>query len=464
MPVILEENTNFTNVYVTDQSSAGIHKLLENILTVRTEEGEQAFYQPGYPFFLRGLTSFVAEQLHKHGVQVEWRALPRVLRSYEPAPADFGRHLQPWVVEQMLQHRYGILALATRFGKSYIYAQWWLRAGRPMTVIFVPTEAIARQMRDELASVLNEPVGIIGASVQKIPDWQRLTVCIENSLFDAAGALRPEHLPYLLACEARIRDECHKIGNRMIAVYMAMENCIFSWGGSATPLTDNALHNWMMIGWHGPLRVQIPANLAAQYGIVAPAQIAWVRYNHPKVIEDRSFDKVYHAQIVANNQRNELIAAIARELTSKGKQGLIFVNHAEHTQRLAFSIPNSMVVASSLVTPREAEIIKQQFNAGEVSCVVTTKKWREGVTFKCDFAINAEAMKADHVTVQKLGRGLIPKDSGKPLLWIDISDFGYHTFVKQAQARSECYDNEGWPQSYYANFAGFQQALWSGQV
>ena len=277
MTVVLEENTIFTNVYLTDNSGAGVHRLLADILLLRTPEGDHAFYEPGHPFFLRGFTQFVAEKLHRHGVAIQWRAHPRMLRAYDPRPAEFGRHLQPWVVEQMLPHRYGILALATRFGKSYIYAQWYLRAGRPMTVIFVPTEAIAKQMRDELAATLSEPVGIIGASVQKIPDWQNLTVCIENSLFDKQGVLRPEHMPYLVAVEARIRDECHKIGNRMIAAYMAMENCIYSWGGSATPLTDDALHNWLMIGWHGPLRVQIPAHLASQYGIVAPAQIAWVR-------------------------------------------------------------------------------------------------------------------------------------------------------------------------------------------
>lgn len=465
MPVILEEDTNFTNVYVTGDTGTGVHKLLEHLLTVRDEEGnDHKFYEPGYPYFLRGLTPYVSEQLHQRGVPVQWQAKPRALREPMPSEATFGRHLQPWVVDQMLPHKYGTLSLATRFGKSYIYAAWWLRAGRPMTVIFVPTEAIARQMREELAAVLKEPVGIIGASVQKIPDWQRLTVCIENSLFDQGGILRPEHLPYLAACEARIRDECHKIGNRMIAVYMAMPNCIYSWGGSATPLTDNPLHNWMMIGWHGPLRVQIPALLASQYGIIAPAQIAWIRYTHPKVLEQRSFDKMYVELIVSNHERNLLIGSIARELIERGKTGIIFVNHAAHTQFIASQIPKAMSVASSLVTPTEAEDIKRWFNAGEISCVVTTKKWREGVTFKCDFAINAEAMKADHVSIQKLGRGLIPKENGKPLLWIDIDDYGYHTFRNQARERAECYDSEGWPQQFFANINGFKQALWGGQL
>lgn len=468
MPVVLVEDTNWTEVHVTDYPVSQIHSILESILTVPTENGEEhaPFFQPGYPYFMRGLTPFVVQELFRFGIHTEWHVRPRQVNNYSPLPVEFGRPLQNWVVDEMLKHRYGVIDIATRFGKSFVYLQWYFRAGRPRTIIFVPTADIAGQMRDDFKSVTDEPIGMVASTVQKEPDWQNLTICIENSLFDGktGGYLKPEFLPYLAACEARIRDECHKAATMQANAYMAMPNCIYSWGSSATPLVGNSYKDMGLIGWHGPKRVEITAACAASYGIIAPVNAVWLPFYHEGEIVSEDYSEKYKASVVANFPRNQMIAWIARELTEKGKQGLIFVNYSEQGQRIANDIPGSMVVASTLITQKEADDIKRWFNAGDIKVVCCTKKWREGVTFKCDFAINAEAMQADHVTVQKLGRGLIPKADGRPFLWVDIDDFGVKMLRRWADKRRDCLSDEGWAQTTFMDPRAFQQALRNGEL
>lgn len=467
MPVMLVEDTNWTEVHVTGYDVSLIHDIIQQVLTIpgAEEEGIPPFFQSGYPFFMRGLTPYVVQELFRYGVHTEWHQRPRNQNNYSPREVTFGRPLQNWVVDEMLKHRYGVIDIATRFGKSFVYLQWYFRAGRPRTLVFAPTADIAKQMREDWRSVTDEPIGMVAATVQKEHDWQNITICIENSLFDgrSGGNLKPEVIPYLEACEARIRDECHNAGTRQAIIYQHMNNCIWSWGSSATPLVGHDYKDWGLIGWHGPKRVEVTAAAAAAHGIIAPVNAVWLPFFHEGEIVGEFSDK-YEASVVTNRNRNLMIAWIARQLTEQGLQGLIFVNYAEHAQRIANDIPGSMVVASKLITQKQANDIKRWFNAGEVQSVCCTKKWREGVTFQCDFAINAEAMQADHVTVQKLGRGLIPKEDGRPFLWIDIDDYGVKMLRRWADKRRDCLESEGWAQTTFMDDRAFSAALQSGQL
>ncbi len=468
MPVTLVEDTNWTEVHVSSYDVGMIHAILTQILSVPPVNGEEfpAFFESGHPYFLRGLTPFVVQELFRYGVHTEWVQRERQLNDYSPCTIEFGRPMQDWVVDEMLKHRYGVIDIATRFGKSFVYLQWYFRAGRPRTLIFAPTADIAKQMRDDFRTVTSEPIGMVAATVQKEHEWRNLTICIENSLFTgkAGGELKPEVIPYLAACEARIRDECHKAGTRQSVIYQYMTNCIYSWGSSATPLVGHNYKDWGLIGWHGPKRVEITAACAAAYGIIAKVNAIWLPFHHYGEIISDDFDEKYKAAVVQNHERNLMIAWLARELSATGKTGLIFVNYAEQGQRIAADIPGAYVVASKLISQKEADLIKKLFNSGDIKVVCCTKKWREGVTFKCDFAINAEAMKADHVTVQKLGRGLIPKEDGRPFLWVDIDDYGVKMLRRWADKRRDCLESEGWAQTTFMDDRGFSAALRSGQL
>ena len=122
----------------------------------------------------------------------------------------------------------------------------------------------------------------------------------------------------------------------------------------------------------------------------------------------------------------------------------MFVDRVEHGKILNSMIPGSVFVSSQTMTPTAANRVKDQFNAKQIPTVITTKKWREGITFYADYAFNAEGMSADHVTIQKAGRPLMPRTDGKAVLWYDFIDFGEPRLHNQSLNRWECMEDEGW--------------------
>ncbi len=166
-------------------------------------------------------------------------------------------------------------------------------------------------------------------------------------------------------------------------------------------------------------------------------------------MEKVSWEIKYHNCIVVNERRNALVSDIARLEMQKGNTGIIFIEHVAQAERIQANIPGALIVASKLVSHKQAEEIKAAFNSGQVRCVICTKKWREGVTVNCDFGINAGGLRAEHIVVQKLGRGLLPKQDGAHFRWYDFYDQGEPTIFNQAQERMRAIDNQEWERSFY---------------
>jgi superfamily II DNA or RNA helicase len=459
MNVWLTERSNWT--YVQSDNANWAWRWLNEALTVPTEADDPAMtcfdWEAGR--FPRGFTPRIVHQLYQQGVQVHWGRDEMQLRNpdFRP-PAGELRHFQSWAVEEMAKHEYGILDIATRFGKSYVYAGWYARMGRPMTLIIVPRAAIAQQMQEELSEWLGEPVGLVAGSVNPTPEWQNITVAIEQSLCDPGGFVRREHIPYLQAVEARIRDECHILGELMVPLIQAMPWCKYAWAASATPFTEKPKQNYLMIGWHGDTRVRISSRFLADHGILAQVEAFFHRLHHPADLRTTDWDEIYKSQVVNNTDRNDLIAKIARYEMERGRNGLIFINHVKHGKNILEHVPGAVLVSSKELTQKQCNQIKADFNAGLAQCVIVTKKWREGVTLHADFAINAEGSKADHVTVQKLGRGLLPKESGAPLRWHDIDDSGIGSLNRHSRMRRDSLLREEWPVVRFPDFEAFVRA------
>ena len=306
-------------------------------------------------------------------------------------------------------------------------------------------------MQTELQAWLGEPVGIVAGTVSSERTWQNITVAIDKSLCEENGLMRAEHIPYLLAVEARILDECHIGGKFGLAVNYATPNVIYSWGGSATPQTEDELKNWYLQGWFGPTRVRVSSKALADRGILSQVECAFHFLAHDDYGGTLDWTDLYKSAIVNNPKRNKLIADLANIELAAGQQGLIFVNHVAQAENIKANIPGSVIVASKLISQKQAEKIRKLFNSGEVRCVIVTKKWREGVTVGADFGINAEGGRADHVVVQKLGRGLLPKISGAAFRWHDIWDSGNGLMFRHATARRNTITREEWPVTRYMN-------------
>lgn len=423
---------------------------IQTALMVYEKDGEQySMYNVENHSFLRGWTPRVAANLHALGYEVQWEAVDLRESPVDVSPAVGQlRNLQPWAVDVMSQHRYGILELATRFGKSYTYAGWYQKMGRPVTIIFVPLEKIARQMQEELSEFLGEKVGIVARSAKGEISFERLTIASDKSFFQKTEAhkLRDDVTDYMRTVECVIRDECHKFGLVGYSLYNHMPRLTWMFGGSATPTTGDQKRDLLCEGFCGPSIAQAKASLLAKYGYVAALECHWHTCAH--TMSRGKFHDLYKEKIVNCDRRNAIIADICSKHRQQGQQGIVFVDRVAHGEELIEKwLPDARFVSSSTLNMTQKDEVLRAFNNKEIPVVVCTKLWREGVTFSADYAVNGEGMKASHVTVQKAGRALMPRADGSSVLWHDIFDRDGGTLEKHSQARLVCMrDEEGWPQ------------------
>jgi len=395
---------------------------------------------------LRGHTPRVVRALEAHGYSVSWEmTTPAQEKFIFGDPVGELRNLQEWGVGEMLKHYYGIISFGCRFGKSYTYAGWWCARGRPRTIIFAHTEKICSQMHEELSEWLGEPVGVVARTTGIKDNWQRLTIACDKSFFDKERQLLPDHKPYLLNTEAIIRDECHQFGELGGLIYDHCPNLIYSWGGSATPFKKQPEKDLLIEGYCGPLRAEAPAKILADHGIVAMLVCRWKRIYHRPIIWD-TWNVLRDNAIVHNFERNNEIAKICHHHRDQGLRGIVFVDRVPHGQNLEALLPGSVFVSSTTMSKAQRDDSLKKFNRGELHTVVTTKVWREGVTFYADYAINAEGGRADHVNIQKAGRPLMPRTDGTAVAWYDFIDHGIDKLYDHSVDRYDCMTNEGWEQ------------------
>lgn len=412
-------------------------------------------YDESWWMLPRGLKDSLLDRLRQRGLGVRWHPDSRWPEHYDPTgwseiEAKLLNDSQRWAAQGMWQARDGIAHLPTRFGKSYCTAASWVGAGRPRAIIVVPRSAIARQLRDELTEFLGEQVGIVCNTIAE-PDIQRLTVVSLKSVMTSDPwtgfpVAKPEFVHWLWGIEAVYVDEAHIAGDQMFGLHLATQNRIYQWAVTATPFVNDDLKDSSLVAFTGPIRLQMKARQAADLGLIAQLQVRWYDIYYPPTLNKASHAAEYYSEaVVENDFRNGMIAWIADHHLKHGDRVIIFVDRIAHGKKLAEMIPGA-VANVGRVSEKQKQKFQDDFNSGELTCVVVTKRWREGVTVAADVAINAEGLKSDHVQVQKMGRGLLPKDDGRPLLFYDFNDHDDATLERWASYRAKAFASEHWPQ------------------
>jgi len=413
--------------------------------------------------FPRGLAPELIGRLESRGYTVEWDRDSRQIREFDDRGWDrFDALLhgdeQRWAAKAMSEHREGICSLFTRFGKTYALAASWVRSGRPQAIIVVPRTAIASQTAQELTEWLGEEVGVVCSSVAVRAKLRRLTVVSVKSLVrkdptDPFGySIRPEFSEWLWWIEACYIDEGHIAGAQLWALHLATPNRLIQWAASATPFVRDAIKDTMLVGFTGPIRLEMKAKEGAKRGLIAWMQVRWYTMIYPlpngsSIAKKTPWQEYYTEMVVNNGWRNTVISHLANHHLEQGESVVIFVERVEHGKILAAMIPGAEANVGN-VKQAEKERMKAEINSGKLRCCVVTKRWREGITLAVDVVINAEGMQADHVQIQKSGRGLMPKASGCSLSYYDfVDDDQPRGLLKRwSDARSRTYTSEGWPQ------------------
>lgn len=375
------------------------------------------------------------------------------------------RYRQAEVLQRFSKMRRARIGCPTGYGKSYLFrhaVNYWPKA---KIDIIVPGADTARDVYEGLAA-LRGGVGLYGAGVHK--RGKRIQVYCVSSLhhcnFDA---------------DIVLGDEIHEYAtDKRLEVLAQYEKArMYGLSASHEERGDNAHHELEAL--FGPIIMDIPYQEGVAAGIITPIQVRWV----PVVMDEDPCDEMSDTKkerwgLWRNHYRNKLIRDVVREFPEE--QVLIVVKTIEHMVFLKKLLPEyTMVYAENslkgddrykyekwgligpdepIMTPRRRELLKKQFESGELKKVIVNSVWNRGVNFhKLAVLARADGAGTAMLDTQIPGRLSRLHDGKEYGLLIDFMDQFNKGLRRKAKDREKNYHKKGWKQVYPESKSRFLQ-------
>jgi superfamily II DNA or RNA helicase len=335
----------------------------------------------GVRFRVRNLRS-PGRRLH------DWKFSGCVLRDY-----------QREVVEAAVRRGTGLVDIGTGGGKTALAAAIIARIGRP-TLYLVTTRTLLIQTRRELRRYLALEPGVIGDGERKPTE---LTVALPQVL------ARPEEDVGAWQDGVVVFDEGHHAAAFTWFQLLRRVRARFNFFLSAAPFRErgdqavlDALAGCSLTGG------AYSARYLVDRGYACPVEVRLERCSIRGEMTERHFWDLYEEFIVANDQRNERIVAVARGQLDRGRSVLVLVDRKEHGRRLLRALGDGAAFAHGDRSRRFLRDRVDRFAAGELGCLIATAGlFQEGVSIEgIQVLIQAGALKSRVKVLQSIGRGM----------------------------------------------------------
>jgi|688.fasta_scaffold00614_34 superfamily II DNA or RNA helicase len=417
-------------------------------------DGYVDFFQKENGKFLTGLLPEIKAVLKKKDINYEIEdKRTKINFLYDSVDNKFGSR---WVknkkidlydyqvdfINQVIKHNRGVIFAPTSSGKSATMVGI-LKTIIPGTKILVLQNrlSLAVQNYEEICnwgfenvgrlwSGKNEPNIITVANVQSI-------IKIEKQLSDV---------------EVLIVDEIHDMMSKLPkAVYRRLKNCSVRVAMSATPFkfgeTDK-VQKYYVKGFFGPvLKTTTTENgiLTTQElqnrNILSKSKCIFYEINDPKDIQYDIYIDAVTRGIAENHNFHKIVKNLVSSLSGRT---LVLVDRIAHGDMLKTLMPDSIWVQGkdNIKTRKEAiEILKK--SKTDVTILATQQIFNTGVSFFCHNLINAAGGQADHMIVQRMGRGLRTADDKEILNYFDFLFRTNKYLEKHSEKRIKILRKEG---------------------
>ena len=417
-------------------------------------DGFTPFFQKENGKFLTGLLPEIKAVLKKKEIQFETEdKRTKINFLVESVDKNFG---QTWLndkkidlydyqvdfINQVIKYNRGVIFAPTSSGKSATMVGI-LKTIPPNTKTLVLQNrlSLAVQNYEEITgwgienvgrlwSGKNEPNTITVANVQSI-------IKIEKQLSEV---------------EVLIVDEIHDMMSKLPkAVYRRLKNCSVRIAMSATPFkfgeTDK-VQKYYVKGFFGPvLKTTTTDNgiLTTQElqnrKILSKSKCIFYEIDSPK---DIKFDIYLDAVTRGIAENHEFHKIVKKLVGSLGGRTLILVDRIAHGDMLKSMMPDSIWVQGkdNIKTRKEAiEILKK--SKEDVVVLATQQIFNTGVSFFCHNLINAAGGQADHMIVQRMGRGLRTSSDKDILKYFDFLFKTNKYLEKHSEKRIKILKKEG---------------------
>lgn len=344
--------------------------------------------------------------------------LPKLNLNGDPMKPITLYDYQVELVNQVIKHRRGVIYAPTSAGKTNIMLGV-LKALPPNTPTLVLQNRIslAQQNYDEIKNWGFDNVGSLwGGSVNP----NVITVASVQSI-DKIEKLLPK-------IRVLIVDEIHDMmSNLPKAVYRRMKGADIRVAVSATPFkfggTDN-VQKFHVRGFFGPiLKVKSTASgilTTAELqgrGILSSSKCIFYPIREPQIPHDIYIDAVTRG-VAESYHFHKIVTRLAK--LQQGRT-LILVDRIAHGDALHSLLPGSLwVQGKDNITTRKSVIKQLQKTQGDIIAIATQQIFNTGVNVFVHNLINAAGGQADHLIIQRMGRGLRTAEDKEGLNYYDF--------------------------------------------
>ena len=335
--------------------------------------------------------------------------------------ADTETKLRPYqtqAVETFLDHKRGIIALATGLGKT-LTAINIIKAISVRTLIIVHTTELLKQWYNVIQKELSYDSGLLCGSKKEVKD---ITIASIQTLYNRKEIIKD--------FDFIIIDESHHISADMIYKTGLEFTQEYVLGLTATPYRSDG-NDMKIHAIAGDIIYQKNIKWGIDNGYLCPAEVKWLDIQDDiKVARFDKYPDIYNNKIVFNDKRNEAIIN-----TAKDHQGkiLILVSRIEHGDILLEMLQGLDVIFIQGKT-------KDKDTNHRI--IIATSIFDEGLDIPdISGVILAGGGKSSITTVQRMGRGLrIYPGKEKLIIYDFIESCKY--LVKHYLERKAIYERE----------------------
>jgi superfamily II DNA or RNA helicase len=194
--------------------------------------------------------------------------------------------------------------------------------------------------------------------------------------------------------------------------------------GFTATLPESLEAQFAMEGLIGPVIAEVSYSEMIEADIIVKPEIRFLRSPFSQRLKDiRKYQDVYAEAIVANSDRNYLIATTALKHIEKNEAVLIFVNEIQHGNYLQELFDGEVPFVQGSMPPEERMRVKKGLINKSIFLVIATTAWKEGVDIpNLDVVILAAGGKTEIPVIQSIGRGLRRTKTKTKAIIYDIFD------------------------------------------
>lgn len=413
--------------------------------------------------FPTGLLHDVVEVLTKNGLRVE----TEVPADSQPLPVVHGiegaygglvpRDYQVEAVRRVLVAQRGILRLPTGAGKTLVAALVCDAFDAPALVLIHGQHLVDQTYEKFCQYVGSDRVGMVMAETYQLGRF------IIGSIDTLASRIYVKDPPVIALVKERrvvIADEAHRVGGGGRTFQTVLNACPapVRIGMSGTPITRAKDIDMRLIAQTGSLLYDVPPVALQERGDLSGARLTVYEVHEPRGMEHYSWREALTYLIAENVPRTEKIIEIALDRARKGSRVLIIggfsvrlVRHLEQVYRRAVAGDSSAPKAAFIARSDTAAASYRPFvnksvadlQAGRINILCSTVIFDEGTDVPdLDVIIMAAPTKSFVRLMQRIGRGLRPKEENRELEVIDFMDTTNPYLMKQFRARVRVYESE----------------------